>query len=274
MRDKTIAVVILTNDEVNLLKETLGRLKNGILAHSYNVYIGYNGIGRDGGLLEIQLLANALFPGSHKIIEHDKYHFPANTNDIVKNHLNDEEYVLFMINDVFIEPNGSVGEMVKLLENNDTIGTVGTRLLYGDMKTIQHDGLRIMFTPDKKDYAMVHINQHMNHDETPRAQVISTLGNTFAFCMMNREVFLKMDGLNEEYEKCFEDVEFNMKLLKNGYENVTISSNYHSFHLESYTRNKVEGDLSQDDMDRVGNYMRDNMFDVESFTNRVEIVEI
>ncbi len=269
MKD-TIAIIILSNDELELLGECLERIKRYIKFCNYNVYLGYN---TSNKIDVVQNMLSNYFPNNHKLITHSKYHFPSNVNDIVKNHLQDEKYILFMNNDVLLEDTGYVGSALYIIQNNQKVGTVGTRLLHGNMKTIQHDGIRIMFTKDLKDYAIVHRNENEDHLTTPSSTPVSVLGNTFALCMVEREVFNKMGGLNESYEKCFEDVEFNLKILKEGYENVTLASNFFSYHLTSYTRNKVEGgEVSQKDIDRIGDFCKNEMFGVEKFDELVELI--
>jgi len=64
------------------------------------------------------------------------------------------------------------------------------------------------------------------------------VGNTFAFCMTERDTYNKVGGLNEEYIQCFEDVEYNV--------NCTLNKKKHKFigpvscyHHESLTRKKT-----------------------------------
>jgi GT2 family glycosyltransferase len=270
MEDK-IAIIILSDDDIVLLSECLNRIKENIKVCEYKIYLGYNS---NSGKEQVENLMKQTFPDNHKIIYHDKYHFSSNNNDIVFNHLENEKYILFMNNDVFIREDGCVGAMKNLLDNDDQAGTVGIRLLYGN-DTIQHDGIRILFTKDMKDYAIVHNLQYIPN-KTQNHNIINcyVLGNTMAFCMVKREKFDSVGGLNESYMKCFEDVEFNLKLILNGYDNITLPSNFLAYHLESYTRKRknVDNLTDENDLKMIGDFMRNNMYENEYFKKLIEII--
>jgi GT2 family glycosyltransferase len=61
------------------------------------------------------------------------------------------------------------------------------------------------------------------------------LGNTAGLMMMNKNTFSLLNGFNENYTQCFEDVELNLKLLTKGFDNYLLGS-HPAYHYESKTR--------------------------------------
>ena len=70
----------------------------------------------------------------------------------------------------------------------------------------------------------------------------AVFANTFAFAMINKDIFEKFGFLDEVFKSCFEDVDLNFKLYKNGYVNI-LNPNAICTHYESLTRkNTVDND--------------------------------
>jgi len=234
-----LAIIILTGDTPEILFSCLASIRENVQVE-YKIYLAYNG--RDTGIeAQIRSYLDTHFrPEQYKLVKYDFYHFAALNNDIVRNHL-DPDYgmLLFCNNDVIVEGD-AVNRMVRLMLSGPALfGTIGCRLLDRDGK-IQHDGQYLSTWKDGTLRNVGHINagQDPSRLKFPDRQVI---GNTFALCLTTLETFKSVGGLNENYKKCFEDLEFNLCCLISGRLNVILDSNYFSHHLESYSRKDADG---------------------------------
>ncbi len=134
----------------------------------------------------------------------------------------------------------------EIREQGKKIGTVGAVLLYSN-GTVQHYGIKRF----KRGFTHIGLRKELSHamDNFKQGEYI---GNTFAFCLIPRETWEDVGGLNEGYEICFEDVEFNLHCLKSGYHN--IMSRATCFHYESQTRGKK---TSREDVKRIQEYWKE-----------------
>lgn len=113
------------------------------------------------------------------------------------------------------------------------IGAVGAKLLYPD-NTVQHAGIIL---------GIGGIAQHCFIDN-PREDVgfygrLSVPFNysavTAACLMVSKEKYLEVNGLEENLQVAFNDVDFNLKLLKQGYYNICLNQ-VELYHYESKSR--------------------------------------
>lgn len=168
-----------------------------------------------------------------RVIEYDYYNFARINNDVVKNHLiKRSNYILFCNNDIKLL-NDAVDRCLCLFREKINIGTVGIRLHYDD-NSIQHNGIQALFGFDRV-VAFVHRNAHSYYQYD--RDVVDVIGNTAAFLMTERSVFEKY-YFNESYKECFEDVELNLKMLKDGRKNYNIGHAV-AYHYESQTRKEA-----------------------------------
>ncbi len=121
------------------------------------------------------------------------------------------------------------------------IGAVGTKLLYPD-NTVQHAGIIL---------GIGGIAQHCFIDN-PRDDVgfygrLSVPFNysavTAACLMVSKEKYLEVNGLEEDLQVAFNDVDFNLKLLKQGYYNICLN-HVELYHHESKSRGDDTVDIS------------------------------
>ena len=173
-----------------------------------------------------------------KMVEYDYYNFSKINNDVVNHHISDDtELILFMNNDMMLI-NDAISMAVDTYERNkEDVGTVGIRLMYAD-NTVQHAGIDIVYyTKFTESVGATHYLIRKPFIVKDRGEV-TTCGNTGAFMLVSRKDFISVGGFNEEYEGCFEDVEFNMQMLLKGRRNIT-NIDAICFHYESATRGRV-----------------------------------
>lgn len=142
------------------------------------------------------------------------------------------EYIVLLNNDTEVITSKWLNYMVGYAMQKH-IGAVGVKLLYPDY-TIQHCGIVL---------GIAHIAGHFGvgtpgNDNGPYARYMVPYDNggvTAACLMVSKEKYLEVGGLDEELKVAFNDVEFNIKLLKKGYYNVCLPQ-VKLYHYESKSR--------------------------------------
>jgi GT2 family glycosyltransferase len=170
-------------------------------------------------------------PRDMVLIEYDYYNFAKINNDVVWNHVEDDiDILLFCNNDIELI-NNAITRMVEVMVKNKSVGTVGSRLHFGD-GSIQHGGV-IAFLDQQRRIRISHggLRSYYNYP----AQNKEVFGNTAAFMMIKKDIFNKIGGFNQGYKECFEDVELNIDCLQRNLKNYFVSDAV-CYHYESQTR--------------------------------------
>ena len=125
------------------------------------------------------------------------------------------DYVLFLNNDT--EPlKGWLEPLLDIIQNDDSVVAVGSKLLYPDM-TIQQAGIVIVNDKPGND-ALQARNNHVNKPATmPDANDITLYQALTAACLLiRREAFQQAGAFDEEYWNGYEDVDLCFKLQELG----------------------------------------------------------
>ncbi|MCK5855135.1 MAG: glycosyltransferase, partial [Sulfurovaceae bacterium] len=149
-------------------------------------------------------------------------------------------YLLLLNNDT--KPlKGWLDYLLHVAENNNNIGSVGSRLIYPHRKTfkkscnIQHAG--IIFQDETSFFRPFNQGNGASH----RSQSIDNYGAksalTAACLLVPTDVYKEVGGLDEQYIFGYEDVDFGLKLLKAGYQNYYCPDSV-LFHYEFGTQEK------------------------------------
>lgn len=147
--------------------------------------------------------------------------------------------------------NNSKGEYVVLL-NNDTeiitenwlelmlgyamqkhIGVVGAKLLFDD-DTLQHSGL-IIGKGGLAGHAHYGEDRYELGNQWELSIPYNVSGNTAACIMISKDKYMEVNGLEEQLQVAFNDVDFNLKIREKGYSNIYLP-NVELYHYESKTR--------------------------------------
>lgn len=170
-------------------------------------------------------------------IEYDYYNFAKINNDVVKNHISEDTELILLCNNDIELINDAISMAVN--EYDDETGTVGVRLMFKN-NLVQHGG--IFFSKGFPG----HLLYKKPFPKEESGKIVKTFGNTGAFMLTSKELWNKIGGLNEDYKKCFEDVEYNLACLVNGKQNKTIYDAI-CWHRESATRSKkpLKGDIKK-----------------------------
>ena len=143
------------------------------------------------------------------------------------------------------------------IKNRKKVGTVGARLHFGD-NTVQHGGMLLWLKKEwvseqglsRIEISHYNLRQSYKHSYEGVAPVV---GNTGAFLLVEKSLFLKVGGFNPTYIECFEDAELNFSILLEGKVNLFVSDAV-AYHYESKTRDKDDDKLhrlQQDYMERL-----------------------
>lgn len=186
------------------------------------------------------------------------------------------EFNYSKINNLAIEK--SNGEYIVLL-NNDTeiitpewlttmvgyamqkhVGCVGAKLLYPDDLTVQHGGV-ILGLGGVASHAYVGEPRNALGMYGRLRVPYDYAGNTAACLVVSKKKYNEVKGLNEDLKVAYNDVDFNLKLLKNGYYNVTLPQ-VELIHYESKSRGLDTSSEKYQRFLRESKYMWDNWGDI------------
>jgi GT2 family glycosyltransferase len=221
-------------------KNNLKYIVNNI--NSWNDVVNYNNyeilIADTGSTDDVIEGYNKILSDKVKLVRYDYYNFAKINNDMVKNHVsNDTELVLFCNDDIKLL-NDALSRCVEVYNKNKAnVGTIGIRLHYGD-GSIQHNGIRIYRDGD----GVIRLSHRdiRKMEDFQTGVNLNSQGNTGAFLLMSKDLFLAYGGFSETYVECLEDVELNLKCKHNGLKNITVSDAV-AFHYESISRKKTPG---------------------------------
>lgn len=116
----------------------------------------------------------------------------------------------------------------------DHVGTVGVKLLYPDDLTVQHAGV-ILGLGGVASHAYIGASRN-DLGMYGRLRVPYDYGANTAACLaVSRKKYNEVNGLNEELQVAYNDIDFNLKLLTKGYYNVTLPQ-VELIHYESKSR--------------------------------------
>lgn len=279
-----IAVIILNKSCNTKLFTCINSILDTTKDAKFNIYIG------DTGSLPQELANIEAFIKSKQskycdtkihLINIGPYNYAKNTNDIVHNYLNGEEYLVFCNNDIqfrgyilseFMRAN------MQLIESNHKVGTIGCRLMYPN-GLIQHDGQFAAYVgPGELTSNSQILVGHNNIGKEPfdrnntgpivfendKPIATEVMGNTFALCFVSSKLFLDAGGLDESYQHCFEDLQFNLQLRVGvagiSYTNFLLRTyQYYAIHDESYSRKKFSDQyISRQDWQKLCTFIRGN----------------
>lgn len=142
------------------------------------------------------------------------------------------KYIVLLNNDIKVITPDWLEEMLGICQRNE-VGIVGAKLLYYD-KTIQHAGVVIGMGG-----IAGHVNRTISEKEPGyfgRTKIINDFSAVTAACLMTKkQLYEKVEGLDEKFAVAFNDVDFCMKIRK--LNKLVVYTPYAKlYHYESKTR--------------------------------------
>jgi len=232
-----VAIIIPTLSNMNILLNCLHSIKKYVMYPDYHLYIADTGSTPE----EKQLIRDHLqenWKDNSTLLEFDFYHFGKVNNEVVRHHIDNEDYLIFMNNDIELLNDG-VSLMVDFYKKNEAnLGTLGARLHFNN-GTLQHAGQRL--TKSEDGHLDVDHHAYKSGDIFKHQAACKVIGNTAAFMGIDWGTFMDIGMFPEHYAYCYEDLELNINCLKAGRENWFLG-HVAAMHKECATRKHYEKD--------------------------------
>ena len=223
-----VSIIIPTKDHADILDKCLKSIYEKSTYKNYEIIVIDNN-SEEEETFKLLKKYNKKENFTYKRIECE-FNFSYLNNEAEK--MANGEYILLLNNDIeVITPNWL--ELMLGYAKQSHIGTVGVKLIFPD-ETIQHAGI-IMGKGGLAGHA---------HYERPRDYISSQYelkipydysASTAACLMVEKKKYEEVNGLEENLKVAFNDVDFNLKLLDKGYNNVFLP-NVELYHYESKSR--------------------------------------
>jgi len=166
-----------------------------------------------------------------KVIDvNTEFNFSNLCNVGVKNAVGD--YIVLLNNDTELITKNWLEIMIGYASQKH-IGTVGVKLYYPD-NTVQHGGV-VAGIGGVAQHAFLYYDRNDYGIYGRLAVPYNYSINTAACLMVNKEKYNEVNGFEEQLKVAFNDVDFNLKLVENGYYNVFLPQ-VELYHYESKSR--------------------------------------
>ena len=228
--EEKVSIIIPSKDQAGLLENCLESIFN--LTHYKNFEV-------------IVVNNNSSSPDFFRLIKKYKELYPSNFNSLDLNipfnfstlinkgvEISTGKYVLLLNNDTEVIHTDWLYNMAAYAQQPD-VGAVGVKLLYPD-DTVQHAGV-IVGLGGVAGHPFVR-----QHKDDPGyfnyIQLINNYSAVTAACLMCRkDVFLEVNGMEEELAVEYNDVDLCLKMIDKGYHNVYLP-HVELYHFESVSR--------------------------------------
>jgi len=224
-----VAIVILTKDTTDILFACIDSFMEKTQYENYSIYIADTG----SSVENFNRVKNYISQKNNIVL----FQYPGTpasvNNDVVRNHIDHDTDLLLFCHDDIKLLNDALSRCIQLyLENKKETGTIGIRLHLGD-KSIQHAGILLMV--DKENRLKIKYKGYKSYYSYHPGIEPDIFSNIGAFMMVNKDFFLSLGGFSENYGKCLEDIEFNLRSILAGRINYFIGDAV-AYHYELETR--------------------------------------
>lgn len=228
-KEPKISIIIPTKDHADILNTCLKSIYEKTNYKNYEIIVIDNNSSEKA---TFELFEKYKNKSNFKVERLEcKFNYSYINNYAIKN-FSSGEYILLLNNDTEVITADWLTFMVGYASQKH-VGTVGAKLLFPD-ETIQHAGIVM---------GKGGLAGHINYNK-PRNYIsyrwdlkipYDYAGCTAACLMFSRKKYDEVNGLEENLEVAFNDVDFNLKLLSKGYYNVFLP-NVELYHYESKSR--------------------------------------
>ena len=223
-----VSIIIPTKDHADILENCLKSIYKLSTYQNYEIIVIDNNSEKEETFVLLKTYAkNKNF--RYQRIECE-FNYSYLNNEAVK--MAKGEYVILLNNDIeVITPNWL--ELMLSYASLKSTGTVGAKLLFPD-DTIQHAGI-IMGKGGLAGHAHYGKNKDYISPQYELKMPYDVSACTAACLMVSKNKFNEVNGLEEKLKVAFNDVDFNLKLLDKGYNNIFLP-NVLLYHYESKSR--------------------------------------
>jgi len=208
-----VSIIIPTKDNYLLLQKCINSILEKTEYQNYEIIIIDN---QTTALDALKYLDKLNTMTKIKVL---KYNKPFNYS-IINNYAVEEangEFVAFLNNDIEVINKTWLTEMLQHAQRKE-IGIVGAKLYYPDM-TIQHAGVVLGIGG-----VAGHVHKYFDENAYgyfSRLQIIQNYSALTAACiLMKKDIFLEVNGFEEELMVAFNDIDLSLKVLEKGYRNL------------------------------------------------------
>jgi GT2 family glycosyltransferase len=170
------------------------------------------------------------------------------------------EYV-YLLNTDLILGQGALELIHTRLNEDESVGIVGAKLLYPQSGKIQHFGLA--FTHTRK----FHIFTHMEADNPLVCEQTEFQAVTFALCGFRNDLMKRVGCLDPSYSNGCEDIDFSLRVKKAGFR-LLIPPDVASYHWESLSGESRHVATLENEARFWGTWAKEIVPDVERFLIR------
>jgi GT2 family glycosyltransferase len=153
----------------------------------------------------------------------------------------DSDYIMLLNNDIIFNDTDSIKNMLAIIQNDNSVGMVGARLLYTDTNKLQHAG--VVFNPTYRTPMHFRASQESDED-AERNRMFQVV--TGAVCITKAEYFRQacvtnksgIKGMDENYHWAFDDVDLCLAIKYNMNKKIVYCGKTQIFHEESASLKK------------------------------------
>lgn len=223
-----VSIIIPTKDHADILENCLKSIYKLSTYQNYEIIVIDNNSEKEETFALLKKYAkNKNF--RYQRIECE-FNYSYLNNEAVK--MAKGEYVVLLNNDIEVITTNWLELMLSYASLKNT-GTVGAKLLFPD-DTIQHAGI-IMGKGGLAGHAHYGKNKDYISPQYELKIPYDVSACTAACLMVSKNKFNEVNGLEEKLKVAFNDVDFNLKLLDKGYNNIFLP-NVLLYHYESKSR--------------------------------------
>lgn len=230
-----VTIIIPTKDNDNIDK-CVSDLMASTLYSNFDVIVMDNGSTKREARIKLTALQKVT---NIKIIQWNRQFNFADLNNYAATQT-DAKFICLMNDDIEVIERNWLNDMVGLA-SRPMVGAVGAKLIYKD-DTVQCGG--IMFSADQPPgLSSLHLWQKMGMHglgQAGRAVITQPVIAVTGACMViDRQLYLDMGGLDEEFPVDYNDVDFCLRLHKKGYRNIIAAQSFMR-HLEGETKKRTK----------------------------------
>lgn len=229
-----VSIIIPFKDKKEYLEKCISSIKNKTDYRNYEIVLVNNQSIKKDTLAYLKTIKEDL---QIKILDYDNpFNFSA-INNFAVSQVN-TPYILFLNNDIEVISGDWLSAMMEHAQRPE-VGMVGAKLLYED-NTVQHAG--VIMGLGVASHGFRHLPDSIN-GYCGLSNVIRNYSAVTAACMlMRRDVFLDLDGFNEEkLSVAYNDVDLCLRAAENGY--LIVYTPYAKlYHYESVSRGDDNGE--------------------------------
>lgn len=154
----------------------------------------------------------------------------------------DNDLVLLLNNDVIINDTTSIKNMINIINNDSSVGVVGSRLLYTGTNKLQHAG--VVFDNSYKMPAHFRCNEEAD-DLSKKNRTFQVVTGAVLLTKADyyKNAFVKnksnINGMDENYHWAFDDVDLCLSIKYNMEKKIVYCGRNNVFHEESASLKKV-----------------------------------